>query len=246
MEKVSKRETRKAKPRKPAGKKRLTDRQKAFAIEFLKDRNAKQAAIRAGYSAATAENNAYRLMDIDGVREFIDQRTEKIAAKVEVTKERIAAEYARIAFSDMRKVVKWGADMRAIHDKDGKIVGYTSGVGVISSDEIDDDTAAAISEISESVTGGVKVKLHSKTDALYKLGVELGMFKTGLKVDPEDINPLIALVQAVQGTALPIGGASTRTVAAAPAEAPSAHPSPRETRADQDGPISPFLRPQGD
>ena len=253
MAKVSKTETEKAKTSKPAGKKNLSARRKAFAMEFLKDRNATQAAIRAGYPASSAKANAHRLMAVDGIRAIIDAKTEKIAAKIEVTKERIIAEYARIAFSDMRRVVKWGADMRAIHGKDGKIVGYTSGVGVINSDEIDDDTAASISEISESQSGGIKVKLHAKTDALHKLGVELGMFKTGLKVDPEDINPLIALVQAVQGSAMPIGAGSVGASVAPAAEAPVTLPDAPSTTAaqaprleQQDGPISPFLRPQGD
>ncbi|MBP6443575.1 MAG: hypothetical protein KA267_06095 [Gemmatimonadales bacterium] len=66
-------------------------------------------------------------------------------------------------------------------------------------------------------------------------------------------NPLIALVQAVQGSAMPIGagpvGASVAPAAEAPVTLPDA-PSTTAAQAprleQQDGPISPFLRPQGD
>lgn len=188
VEKASKKEGQKPKPRKAPAKKGLTDRQKLFATEYLKDRNATQAAIRAGYSPKTAQEQSSRLLSNVMVRAFVDERAEKIAARIEVTAERIMAEYARIAFADIRRVVKWGADMRAIHDADGNIIGYTSGVGVINSDEIDEDAAASISEIAET-REGVRIKLHSKVDALHKLGLELGMFKQGVKVGGDADNP---------------------------------------------------------
>ena len=52
---------------------------------------------------------------------------------------------------------------------------------------------------------GVRIKLHSKVDALHKLGLELGMFKQGVKVGGDADNPLVALVQSIQGSALPLG-----------------------------------------
>ena len=49
-------------------------------------------------------------------------------------------------------------------------------VALIDSDELDDDTAAAIAEISQNATGGVKLKMHDKKGALVDLGKHLGMF----------------------------------------------------------------------
>ena len=43
-------------------KQTLTTKQKLFVSEYLVDRNAKQAAIRAGYSAKTAEVQGSRLL----------------------------------------------------------------------------------------------------------------------------------------------------------------------------------------
>lgn len=246
VEKASKKECQKPKPRKAPAKKGLTDRQKLFATEYLKDRNATQAAIRAGYSPKTAQEQSSRLLSNVMVRAFVDERAEKIAARIEVTAERIMAEYARIAFADIRRVVKWGADMQAIHDADGNIIGYTSGVGVINSDEIDEDAAASISEIAET-REGVRIKLHSKVDALHKLGLELGMFKQGVKVGGDADNPLVALVQSIQGSALPLGFQQPQAPAAPVAADPrifiatsAAAPAPAPTT------ISPLLRPQED
>ena len=48
-------------------------------------------------------------------------------------------------------------------------------VELVPSDEIDDDTAAAVSEVSLTETG-IKIKLHDKRGALVDLGKHLGLF----------------------------------------------------------------------
>lgn len=69
--------TAKAKParKKPAPKEPrvLTPQQKLFAIEYLRDLNATAAAIRAGYSAKSAQHLGYQLLQIPLVREAIDK-----------------------------------------------------------------------------------------------------------------------------------------------------------------------------
>ncbi|HED1796096.1 MAG: terminase small subunit [Citrobacter freundii] len=46
---------------------KLTDKQELFAHEFIKDLNATQAVIRAGFSEKSARNQAYRLMTNDDI-----------------------------------------------------------------------------------------------------------------------------------------------------------------------------------
>ncbi|ECZ9313132.1 terminase small subunit [Salmonella enterica subsp. enterica serovar Newport] len=46
---------------------KLTDKQELFAREFIKDLNATQAVIRAGFSEKSARNQAYRLMTNDDI-----------------------------------------------------------------------------------------------------------------------------------------------------------------------------------
>ena len=51
----------------------LTDKQKAFVVEYLVDKNGAAAAERAGYSAKTAKQEAYKLLHDDRIRAAIDQ-----------------------------------------------------------------------------------------------------------------------------------------------------------------------------
>ncbi|MBA8838348.1 phage terminase small subunit [Ochrobactrum sp. RH2CCR150] len=86
----------------------LTAKQERFVAEYLIDLNATQAAIRAGYSEKTAQQQRSRLLLNVLVQEAIAKGREKTAAKLEITKERIVDELAKIAFADIRKAVRWG------------------------------------------------------------------------------------------------------------------------------------------
>ncbi len=52
----------------------LTDQQRLFVAEYLKDNNATQAAIRAGYSKKTAEQIGYQLLQKTSVSQAIAQQ----------------------------------------------------------------------------------------------------------------------------------------------------------------------------
>ena len=80
---------------------------------------------------------------------------------------------AKIGFADIRKAVKWGETV-AVLDENGAVRAY-HGVAFIGSDQIDDDTAGAISEIKQTKEG-ISIKMHDKRAALVDLGRHLGMF----------------------------------------------------------------------
>lgn len=160
----------------------LTDKQARFVDEYLVDMNATQAAIRAGYSEKTAEQIGHQLLKKTSVAEAVAEKQRKLAEKTGVTVERIVAELAKIGFSDIRKAVKWNGHLIREEDNpdggDVLVIKETRNnlVSLVDSEELDDDTAAAISEVSQNATGGVKVKLHDKRAALVDLGKHLGMF----------------------------------------------------------------------
>jgi phage terminase small subunit len=77
----------------------LSPKHARFVAEYAKDLNGKQAAIRAGYSARSAEVTASRLLSNAKVAAAVEATTRKQLAKAEVTGERIAAELARYAFA---------------------------------------------------------------------------------------------------------------------------------------------------
>lgn len=56
----------------------LNSRQKAFISEYIKDKNATQAAIRAGYSEKTAYSQGQRLLKKAEIKSAIDSLFEKI------------------------------------------------------------------------------------------------------------------------------------------------------------------------
>ena len=63
-----------------------------FVAEYLIDRNATQAAIRAGYSAKTAYSQGQRLLRYDEVQEAVACGEAEIAASLAITVEGVAAQ----------------------------------------------------------------------------------------------------------------------------------------------------------
>lgn len=60
---------------------RLTDKQKRFIDEYLVDCNGTQAAIRAGYSPKTANEQSVKLLSMRHIREAIDNKLEEISSQ---------------------------------------------------------------------------------------------------------------------------------------------------------------------
>lgn len=160
----------------------LTSKQRAFVREYLIDLNATQAAIRAGYSLKTAYKTGSENIKKPQVAAAISAAMNARAKRTDITADRVLQELAKIGFSDIRKAVKWHGSLVTEEDNpEGGDVAViknivTNNVEVVSSDQIDDDTAAAISEISQNINGGLKIKLHDKRAALVDIGKHLGMF----------------------------------------------------------------------
>jgi phage terminase small subunit len=75
----------------------INDKQERFCKEYIIDFNAKQAAIRAGYSEKTAENQASRLLSFVKIKKYIDNLKKPIEKKLEITRERIANNFLKYA-----------------------------------------------------------------------------------------------------------------------------------------------------
>lgn len=156
----------------------LTAKQQRFVDEYLIDLNATQAATRAGYSKKTANEQGSRLLANVSVSAAIRQGMNARSGRVEITQDMVLKELAKIGFSDIRKVVRWGeTQVRMVDGEDEgpeDMVPY-HGLALIDSSEIDDSIAGAIAEVSQS-RDGLKVKLHDKKGALVDIGRHLGMF----------------------------------------------------------------------
>ncbi|MFC1694129.1 terminase small subunit [Candidatus Latescibacterota bacterium] len=141
----------------------FTLKQQRFCEEYLVDLNATQAAIRAGYSEHTAQEQGSQNLSKLIIQEEIQKKIKKRSERTEITSDMIVVELAKIGFANMSDYVKWN----------------TSGITLKDSTKLSLEQSVCVSEVSETKTkngGSVKIKLHDKKGALELLGRHLGMF----------------------------------------------------------------------
>ncbi len=109
----------------------LTDKQAAFVREYLVDKNATQAAIRAGYSPKTARSIGEENLSKPDIRAAIDAGLADLASRVGITAERVLRERARIAFFDPRKLLDAQGNPLPMQDLDDDTAAAIAGVEVI-------------------------------------------------------------------------------------------------------------------
>lgn len=155
----------------------LTPRQRAFVQEYLVDLNATQAAIRAGYSETTAGQLGWQLLQKPSIRDAIDAALAERVVRTKITSDNVLRELYRIASADPRRVMKWGP----------------TGVLLRDSEELDDDDAAIVAEVSQTISkdgGSLKVKMHDKLGALRLLAQHLGLLVERKEVTGKDGGPV--------------------------------------------------------
>lgn len=158
-------------------KQELTPKQQRFCEEYLIDLNATQAAIRAGYSAKTADKIGSQLLGKTRVLSEIDQLKKARAQSTGITAERVLQEIAKLAFFDPRKLLNDDGTPKKIH-------------------ELDDETAMAVAGIDIVTKGNddvgyadvMKIKLADKGQNLERLGRHLKLFTERIEVtDASDL-----------------------------------------------------------
>jgi len=148
---------------------KLAERQQRFVDEYLIDLNGTQAAIRAGYSVKTADQQASRMLTNVKVQQAIAEKMAIRSKRTGVNQDRVVLELAKIAFVKMTDIV----------DNYGKIKASAS----------DDDLSCIESmkyKESESDSGSMverEVKISPKLKALELLGKHLGMWNDKLDVN---------------------------------------------------------------
>lgn len=149
--------------------KKISNKDRIFIECYLISFNAYQAAKEAGFSEHVCKTRAFLWVREDGdkplVAREIEERLQERLKKYEVTGEKVIAELASIAFSDIRDVMKY--DSRSMK--------------LIESSKLSPQAAAIISEVRhlDSKTKGKRttIKLHNKVEALEKLCKHLGLYE---------------------------------------------------------------------
>lgn len=80
----------------------LTDQQRLFVAEYLKDNNATQAAIRAGYSKKTAEQIGYQLLQKTSVAQAIAQQQKAFIVRTLGSADEVLEQMWRLATFDAK------------------------------------------------------------------------------------------------------------------------------------------------
>lgn len=85
----------------------LRGKQQRFVDEYLIDRNATQAAIRAGYSAKTAEQMGYQLLQKTSVQEHISKGEAELAERNKITQDKVLNRLWEMATADPNELIRY-------------------------------------------------------------------------------------------------------------------------------------------
>ena len=155
----------------------MTNRQKIFCNEYLISLNATNAAIKAGYSEKTANEQGARLLANVSVQEYLKKKMQKREEKLEITAERVLKELARIAFFDPAKMFDDKDNLLKITEMDEDTRRVIAGIDISAAYKPGLTKEEKISEIVK------KLKLVDKKGALELLGRHLSMWNDKLEVE---------------------------------------------------------------
>lgn len=169
-----------------------------FADEYLKDMNGKQAAIRAGYSEATAQSSSSRLLLDVEVRQYIAHRMEERSIKTEITQERVLEEFAASAFLNTKELFAENGTLLNIHDMSDRAARAIASMEVEEIFEGSGENRVWIGYLR-------KIKLVPKDGTLNSVARHLGMFndKLNLTVEDRKVDKLQARAEKVRADRVP-------------------------------------------
>lgn len=145
---------------------KLTKKQKLFVDEYLIDLNATQAAIRAGYSVKTANEQGSQNLAKLSIQEAIAKAMAERSRRTGVNQDRVVMELAKLAFVNMSDVV----------DLENATINQTAAK---------EDLACIQSvKVKPGEFGEEReIKLYDKKSSLELLGKHLGMWNEKLDVN---------------------------------------------------------------
>lgn len=164
-------------------KPKLTPKQELFCLEYLKDLNATQAAIRAGYSKKTAKEIGYEHLTKPHIETHLQSLNEKRFKKVEKEGQVVIDELLTLATSDLQNYVD---------------VAEGGGITVKTFEDMPKGASKALSSITEkrtikenedgstSVNSQTTIALWDKNKALANLGRHYKLFTDKIEVGPSD------------------------------------------------------------
>ena len=145
---------------------KLSAKRQRFVDEYCVDFNGTQAAIRAGYSIRTANEQAARLLATVSVKRALEEKRAEIAESSKLKVSDVIDELRNIAFSDITQVISFSAAKAKVK----------------SSRKLSEDAKKTIASVSQT-QNGLTIKMHDKVKALELLGRYLNIFTDRVEVE---------------------------------------------------------------
>jgi phage terminase small subunit len=157
----------------------MTPKQERFVAEYLANGlNATQAAVAAGYSERTAQQQGSRLLLNTDVAFAVSGKTTQLMNKLEITAKMVLQEMGKLAFFDPIHLYNTDGSVKQIHEIDARHRVSIAGFDVCELFEGTGDQKHAYGLLK-------KVKLVDKTRNLEMLGRYFKMFSDGKEEDLE-------------------------------------------------------------
>lgn len=161
--------------------KKLTDKQLRFVEEYLVDLNATKAAIRAGYSQKTANEQGARLLVNVSIQEAIAQAQEARSIRTEITQDSVLEELAKIGFANMKNYMGVSSDGDPFMDLSALTEAQAAAMSEVTIEDFKDGRGEDARDVRR-----IRFKLYDKRAALVDIGRHLGMFKDKVELTGKD------------------------------------------------------------
>jgi phage terminase small subunit len=150
------------------GVRKLNPRESAFVLEYCKDKNATQAAIRAGYSKRSANSKGPQLCAKVSIRQAIDEQLHAQETRTLITADRILTELYRIAICDVGQAFDSNGTLKKLDDIPEDVRRAISGI------EVDELWAPKEDGRGKEQVGVTrKIKFWNKNESLIALAKHL-------------------------------------------------------------------------
>lgn len=161
-----------------------SDRQRLFVRAYIRHRNGARAVREAGYACKpeNADRIAWALRNeprFAHVRKAIDGIEANLRARLKVEAEQVLEEISKVAFFSLADVVVIQEDGTARLDLTEADAAHLAALSEV---QIEERTIKGKDGAPDEVLRTVKIKTHSKLDALDKLGKNLRLFTDKLEV----------------------------------------------------------------
>lgn len=180
---------------------KLTDKQRLFVAEYLKDFNTTRAALAAGYSKSTAHDRGYEILRNKSVQQEVKRQTEVLFDSIGLTSQRILMEYMKIAGADINDYLTFGnrtiveRDKKTgepILDKEGNPIEYTYNyVDFKESSQVD---TSLIQEVKVG-KDGASIKLYDKMKAMEMLAKYMKLITNDTNINVQQNNLFVNEIQ---------------------------------------------------